>query len=567
MTPFRDRLCGSTLLLAFSGLSWGQTQPQPSSNEQITQAWQQNNVGGQAPQVVQQEDGSTKLEWKGGVAVDSYANDITSANGATNTPLTSGTFYKAVLQSDLRAINGTDVTNFQLGLTQTDDRSVLSQYPRQVNNMQLARAGQGYLMMLGDVAPNFSSLSSALGARGLIAQRQLGGFTVNGYTGVVAESWEALEGRVIRNQYERDVNGVKIDYALTENLKVYATGQSGSDRAGTMTSAAAATAQTAKLRSNSAGFQYQQGQFQMAGETAVSRFEQMTQEGYSGRATVLDGSWRGQTVSLRSGYHDISAGFASNSAAATAGVQETYVGGDWTAAQWVTLGSDLRRSRNSTLATYYTAATTTRTDSGTVRAIVNFGVDHPGWGLTLQQSDSRSFDGLAQESKNAQSTMAVNYSSQTWIYGLSLGQVKARNQAAAGAESDTASWQLSVGRSLSNAEGNMPASWLMNVNLAAGMQHQHLLVGGDIETANYSMSLSAQRETWGTLSVVASTGFLTQASGLPALRQRGLQIEASHPLTNRAVLKLYSRDTRRNIGDPLLGALERVTGVQFAYNF
>ena len=81
---------GPLVLMACAGVAGAQSQN--TSNEQVAQSFGQ--TGGPTPQLVKQEDGSTRVEWKGGVTADAYVNDISSANGATNTPLTSGTFKK-----------------------------------------------------------------------------------------------------------------------------------------------------------------------------------------------------------------------------------------------------------------------------------------------------------------------------------------------------------------------------------------------------------------------------------------------------------------------------------------
>jgi len=555
---------GPLVLMACAGVAGAQSQN--TSNEQVAQSFGQ--TGGPTPQLVKQEDGSTRVEWKGGVTADAYVNDISSANGATNTPLTSGTFGKAVVQSDLRGIDQAGgVSQFQLGMTFSNDRSVLSQYGRQINSMQVGRAGPGYQITLGDIAPNFSSLSSALGVRGVFGQRQFGNTSVSGYTGVVAESWEALEGRVFRNQLIRETTGVKVEHALLPSLKFYGTSQVGVDRNDSATAPAVlGTLQPIKIRTSSGGFQYQDGPWQLTGEGATSAFDQNGQVGRTGHAMVLDGSWRGSTVSLRAGHHDIGTGFAALSTAAQAGIKETYAGADWTAAQWMTVGGELRRSQISTLANDTAPSTTTSTDSGTARATMNLGERLPGWTANLQQTESRSFDPVAQASRNGQVSAGVNYASPAWSSGVTYGLAKVRSAGAPASDSDTESLQVMLGRMLSGTPApNLPPDWTLNVNLSAGLQRQHLLMGTDTANTNYSLGFAGQRAAWGNLNLIFTGGQITQTTGLPSLRQRGLQFEASHPLSKQSAIKLYSRETRRNIGDPLSGATERVTGFQLSY--
>lgn len=577
MTKFRFKLLYPLVCLFASGLVMAE-QPKTVTNEQAAQSWQQNNLGGQSPQLVQQQDGTTRIEWKGGVSADWYNNGVTSANGTINTPLQSGTFYKGVAQGDLRGITPAGAVNyFQFGLTQTDDRSVLSLYPHQINNIQLGRSGQGYLLAMGDVAPNFSSLSSALGVRGIIGQKQIGDTTVYGYSGVLAESWEALDNLVVRNQFLRDVYGVKLEHSWHQSLKVYATGQTGSDREGSITNpTVAASALAAKLHDYSVGFQYAEGQFQLTGETAVGGFQQVTQQSHSGRASILDAGWRGQTVALRAGYHDIDPGFASLSTMAVAGVKEIYGGGDWMAASWITLGADVRNSKNSTLMLFqspgfnpvYIPTTISNTDSRALRANINFGPDLPGWSVGLQQNESKTRDSLSNISRNGQSSATLNYATPSWTSGLGYGLGKVRNEASPAMDSDTTSWQFMLGRSLNDADNTTPASWMFNVNLNAMLQDQQLLLTGtNLRNVNYSLTFAGQRVNWGSLNLVLTNGLTTRPTGQPDLKLRSSQLEAVHPFSPMSSAKIYLRDTQRNIGDPLLGADERVAGAQLIYTF
>ncbi|MDB5804632.1 MAG: hypothetical protein JWN73_1954 [Betaproteobacteria bacterium] len=559
----RSFRCGPLALLVFAGTAGAQSQP--NSNEAIAQAFAQ--AGGATPQVVAQPDGSTRIEWHGNATVDVYGNKINSAGGTTTSPLTSGTFGRSVFQSDLRGIGpGGDVSQFQLGMTFSNDRSVLSQTSHQINNLQLGRAGPNYQISVGDVMPNFSTLSSALGVRGLMASRQFGNTGVSGYTGVVAESWEALGEQIYRNQLVREVYGVKVDHAITPGLKVFATGQEGSDRSDSITAPGViGTLQPARVRAGSGGLTYQDGPWQLSTEAAMSGYEQTGLPGRHGHAFVADGSWRGTTVTLRSGFHDIDTNFVSLSTAAQAGIKEGYVGGDWTAASWLSLGSDLRRTKLATLDFAGIPSTITRTDSGSARATVNLGPNWPGWTGNLQQAESRIFDALGQRARNEQSSAGVNYASPTWTSGFNYGLSKVRSAGAALSDSDTESYQLMLGRSFSNANANEPASWTLNLNTSGGMQRQHLLAGGDTVTTNYSVGISGQNTRYGSLNLIFTGGEITQLTGLPALRQRGVQLEALHPLSARAAVKVYSRDIQRNIGDPLSGATERVTGIQLSY--
>ena len=368
MTINKRRLIPLLICLPFAHVAIADPSKQTTSNDEVLQTFQQGNAGGQQPQLVTQEDGSTRIEWHGGINTDFYNQQVNSGNGSTNTSLQSGSFYRGTLQSDLRAINQRgDATYFQFGLTQTDDRAVLSMHPRQINTLQFGRVGPGYQVTFGDIAPNFSPLSTALAARGLLAQIQHGQATITGYGGVIADSWEALNKLVPRNQFLRDTYGLKAEYALTSSLKIYLTGQTSKDRVGSTTFAT--SADPAKAQSGTLGFAYQDGPLQVTGETASSHYEQSNTESRTGKASIIDATWSGQEVSLRGGFHDVGTKYTNFiSALATPGIEEIYASADWPAAAWISLGADLRNSKFRTLATSSSASTTSTARSGCSRS-------------------------------------------------------------------------------------------------------------------------------------------------------------------------------------------------------
>ena len=122
------------------------------------------------------------------------------------------------------------------------------------------------MFALGDVAPNFSSLSSALGLRGLLGQRQFSGVTASGFTGLIAESWEALDNKVPRTQYLKDVHGLKLEKKWGASLITYLTTQSSSEREPTTLLAQLPATARGKSRSVTGGFQYQKDQFSLRSE-------------------------------------------------------------------------------------------------------------------------------------------------------------------------------------------------------------------------------------------------------------------------------------------------------------
>jgi hypothetical protein len=539
-----------------------------SPNAQVLQTWQQNNMGGATPALLQEGDGTTRLDWHGGIAVDAYNNDIQTADGAVNTPLQAGSFYKSVASSDLRQIRPDgSVDYFQVGLTNSNDRAVLSLNPYQVNNLQLGRTTANYHVAVGDIAPNFSSLGSALGARGLYAQRQFGETTIHGFAGQVAENWEVLSNTVPSNSYIKDVQGMKLEQAFGTSWRTYLTAQTYSERLAPQM-AQPVSAAPGTSRSVSAGFQYQKDQLMVTGETASSSFEDDGTNNRQGHANIVDTNWRGESTALRAGYHNIDAQYTSLSLAAQPGVQEAYVGGDWIPAPWLTLTTDLRKSKNSTLPTVYADATSTTTDALTLRANINFGVEHPGWGLALQRVEAQSIDAMDQASRHLDVSGMLNYTTAELMAGLGYGVGSVTSETYSTNDSETENWSLNLGKTFSNARPDLAATWSIGVNFMATSQSQRMVVsGGSSNNTNYTLTLNGQVVGWGSMNLMLIDGTTTQPNGAPGLRMRGVQLDTLFAVMRQGTFKFYVHKTQRNIDDPLLFSQENVLGVQFVYNF
>ncbi len=332
--------------------------PQILTNTQVNQAWQQIN------------DGSA-LDVRGSITPEFYSNHVSSANGSTNTALKEGVFHKEVLQSSVRHSNNEGTSqSFQLNVTETDDPAVLSKANYQINNLQFSQTGQTYSIAAGDVAPNFSTLSSALATRGLLGRKQFSDTNLNAYGGIASESWEALDGRTDRSQFLRDTYGVKIEQTLIPEIKVYGTAQQGADRSGTLTNPQFAPYGIAtKIRAATVGASYDPGPFHVASEFATSDHSLDQHGDFSGQALIADASYKLQSLTLRGGFHHVDPGFVSLSSMAMPGIKETYTGADWTTTSWLNLGADLRNSKTLSMAS---TNPTSDTNSSSIRAGINF---------------------------------------------------------------------------------------------------------------------------------------------------------------------------------------------------
>jgi len=546
------------------GATAGAPSQSTNTNEAVAQKWSQTNAGAAAPALVQQQDGTTNIEWHGGLTADNYTNDVDTHN-TFGSALRKGNQSLLRLQSDLRATAAEgDVNYFQLGLSATDDRAVLSQYSRQINTVQVGRAGAGYIVSMGDVAPNFSSLSSALGVRGLSGQRQIGRANISMYAGVVVPSWEYLEQNVPRTQMMKEVQGAKIEYAFTDQFKAYVTGQHGEDKAD---SVHALYTNATRISAGSVGFQFFDTSVSLSGETALSHFQQDDGPSRNGSATIVDGAWSGSNVVLRGGYHDLNAKYLSLSQAARPGTREAYATADWVMASWISLGADVRKSKSFTLATFFFPSQMMDTDSGSVRARINFGANYPNWNLALQESIANSRDSFGHASSQEQGTLNLNYAANQWNASFGYGLGRQENEANPIMDGDTNTFLASVGRLFSNQNTLSAATWMINTNLSTSLQDQSLNSGLDTKAFLTSLNISGQRTGWGMLNLMLGSGFNTRPYGQSALHMTTVQIDGSQQIGTRGSIKVYARDIRRNMHDALLSAEERVTGVQLSYVF
>ncbi len=498
--------------------------------------------------------------WQNSARLSSYTQDVTAASGQTVTPLSDGSFYKAVVNLDGRETNSADnsVNFFQFGLTHTNDHAVASQTPALINNFQLGRSHDNYFISGGDITPNFSSLSSSLGVRGIMGQKLYGETLVTVFGGTVAETWEALTTTVIRSQFLRDVFGAKIENNLTEELQIYLTAQAGSDRSGSLNnSTLLATANATQLQSTTLGFVYTQSQYKLTGETAVSSSKQETLNDRSGPATIVDAEWSDKVFSVKLGYHDISADYASLSAKAPAGIKESFLSADWIAQSWLKLGGEIRNSKNLILVT--------ETSSQNLRAKIGFGSEQPAWSLNLDQSDSKTTD-AALVGKNELSSAALNYDTTDWKGGLTYKLGKVVNEAAPNDDAKLTGWIFALSKNFSDTIPSASATWTVNAGANLSSQQQQYLFGTNTLTTNRSVNFSGKHQQWGTLNFSLSDGAITRPN-LTDLTTHSRQADISRDFTKKDTAKIFWRNTQNNTEDAALSFEEQSVGVDYSHIF
>jgi hypothetical protein len=543
-------------------------------------------AGTQAPQLTRGADGETKLEWRGGISLDAYRNDITPppGSGQVATPLNTGSFARLVFNTDIRLVEPGNITNFMQGtLTATNDRAVLSRYPNQIGTLQLGRTTQQYVATAGDLTANYSGLSSSLGLRGLSLTQKLGALTLSGHAGVVSESWEALmnrkplDGGPARNQFIRNVHGVKGEYAVFPALKIYTTFQGFNDRE-TSLPIERITIPAAQTRSWTSGFIYQEGNGSLAAELAESRFRRDGQSLQNGRGWVVDGTYRLGAVTLRGGWHDITPEFVSLAQSVPPGIEEGYAGADWTAASWLTLGGDYRDSKTRFAAPFmpmtpndpFSAFPPPLTPAPTQargfnsRANINFGSNWPGWNLSLQDAQTENIDSQGNKGRGRNSTASLSFSIKSWNGSATFGTGFNKNLAFPQSDSRMENAQLQVGRNWTLTDVAGAPTWSFILSTMAGQQVQTLTATGtETRGTSFGLNFGAQHQRYGQLNAQWSDAVMTQPNGGPDLTTRTFQLDLTYPITPQHSVKGYLRNVRRNMGDANLETSERLAGMQF----
>ncbi|MBX3648338.1 MAG: hypothetical protein KF766_11790 [Rhodocyclaceae bacterium] len=539
-------------------------------------------AGGPAPQLVQDEDGATKIEWHGGVTADYYSRS--ASGGAILTPYSGGHYHRLGVQSDLRGTSPEgDVAWAQFALTQSDDPSVLMLGNSQINTLSAGRAGQGYRFAVGDVAVSHSTLSANTPLRGALAQRYFGQTLLSASAGVIAESWEALADQGRRRMFLKNVYALKAERPFSQNLQAYATVQGFREDGDSVGSGAIALTPTSG-HSATAGMNWREDRLFLQAEAGLSRFGEKGLEGHRDRAFIADGGWQGDKLGLRLGHHDLGRYYASLSGLAGAGIKETYANANWLATSWMSLTGDVRRSENQMAAppvppppatipptpvTPYTPFVGI-TDAANLRAQFNF-PDVPGLGLGLSVGESRgkSSGGTAGgNGVNRSQNQGANltYTKPVWNASLGYQNSKQSNSIAAGSDSRTDTWTAAYGRNWSDATDIVQASWMLNATVAGSVQRQNLESGATATLNTLNLVLSGERNSWGRMSAILGGSRGHDATG-GDLRQHWYQLDAGRALGQRGGIRLYLRAMSSFQERAAIAYRDKTAGVQVSYAF
>ncbi len=558
--------------------------PTNDANQAVLDAWKAQT--GSAPELKLANTGS-KLEWNVTLNIDAYNQDVTTgAAGNLNTPNTSQDIHKTQASVAWRNTeeNG-DVMLLQAAMLASNSRTILSKYSSQISSFQLGRTTSNYQIAAGDVTASFSPLGSTLGLRGLLGQVKFGNATFTAHGGTLAESWEALGNRStiggapVRSSYLRDVFGIKGEYAINQELSIFATTQSFDDRESSLTVPKDTNGnplfnalKAAKTQAHSVGSMYRKNALQVTAEFATSQFEEADTTSKRANAFVIDGTYALSTsnapTNIRFGYHKVKNGFVTLGGAAQPGVEDIYGGVDWTVTPWLTWGTELRGAKQLVPQTSFSLAATRHTEAFTNRW--NFNLNEFVQGLNASINDT-----YAQNRDNSQLNNGrrkqdiwnanISYSVNSWSLGGNLGWGKVESSVNAAEDSSMRSYQGSLSRAFvlgESSNGQPPAT--ISFNLQAGEQFQKIVTLG-VETKTTQVGLNLNGALYGkwTSNISLTFADTTQPTGGPKLKQTGYSLDVAYNFSALSNLRAYWRHNRRNQGVAALDTKEEVAGVNF----
>lgn len=563
MKPLR---LSATLLPLASLLSAHAQAEQPllADNSQVLSAFAQS-TGAAPPELVRQEDGGTRIEWKGSVAVDLYDNRVRvpASTGNVTSPQADGNFHRIQVSGDLRGLTPDNrIRYLQFMATQSDDRAVQS-YPLLFNSVQAGHVSATTQLAVGDVNADFSALGTRLGVRGVLATTLLGPSTLSVSAGTLAPTWNAVMDEDKRTEYLRNLISAKLDAPLSATTRGFFSVQGYTDDPATVP-LAQQTLLPASGHAATLGLAHQDGALALTAEAGLSRWSPEGQADRDAHALVLDGSWTGASTLLRFGHHRLGTYYTSLSAEAQPGIRETYLAADWRAADWLNVQGDLRRSENEAVNVAGGVAAV-RTDAATFSETLGFGPNWPGLSLVLQQALSDGENPGGSDNRQWGYGAQLGYAAQAWNGAIAFNRRALRNDAAPTADGTTDTWSLSLGRTLMDDPSN--PIWQASLGANASWQGQELDAGGSTQATQLGFNVAATHNRLGSFAAGISLGWVDPTTG-DDLKNLAYTLEATHPFKgDKGSVKLYARDTRYHSGNPLLRNDARTLGIQLALNF
>lgn len=528
--------------------------PGTTGDQQILDAW--GSASGASGKLVADSDGGSRLEWHAGVTANVY--DKSSSGGQILTPHRDGDFYSTTTDFSVGHIAAAGArTQFLTSLAHSNDAAVLT-HPVRLNLLQLSRSGQDFEVSLGNINAVYSDLGTMLPFYGVSLSRSFGATTIAVSGGVLDDSWESLRHAVPRQQYKRELWATKLTRRVGQGLQLYTTFQGFRELADSISAPLAVYAPTSG-RNATVGFGWQQGPYALQAELARSHWEPQGFERRKDSARNLSGSWSGDKVAVRGGHYRIGTYYSSLSGQSVPGMEESYLGLDWRARDWLTINTEARQMINDNAYD----ATLHRADTLSSNAAFDLRGLYPGWsaGLQLSATNGENRDGSKNDMRLA--GISTGYTGPEWGSTVSYTRTQLENALAPSLDNTSSIWSGRITKSW-GAAVQAVSGWSGNAALSLSHKIDRLVYGPEVVTKNAAVDLSVLRDKF--ISIVASSGYtVTQRADLvrDVVTRRNL-LETVWYLKDKNSLKLYLQ-ANRNSGPDFATFKDRIAGVQFVY--
>ncbi|MEE9331874.1 MAG: hypothetical protein V3U89_06550 [Methylophilaceae bacterium] len=543
------------------------------ANQEVLDAWQE--VSGQSGEISEENDGT--IEWHGQATQDIYHVDVESSQpGNTLSGLDEGNFSTTRLQGDLRYNEVSGAVNYiQGGVSLSNDEALQSLYRSQVTNIQFGRVANDYQLAAGDVVADFSKIGSSLGLRGLYASKQKNAFTVAGYAGTVATSWESLfnrstiTGQPARNQYLRDVIGTKVSYAVDQNWSVFGTGQTFSDRESSLDDALSAFTFSESGVTGTAGVSYQDEKASFSVELGTSRvsYDAEGADDASDTAVIVDAAYAWQQVNVQAGYHHLGTRYTSLSQNVLSGVREGFVSGQWFITPNLTYGGDVRHA-DSRISNIFDQKSPLSSLYSLTNWLTYSVSSLPGLSVSVQ--DTRNWGnikGVDAKNQNSRTELSTSYANQHYSASIALSNQKEKNRASSLSNSTTDGVQVSLGRQILTGELLMMPTVSGNAQLYGGYQQQRIANGTETTTGNQGVAMNMGSKNIGQWQVSLTNQDTSQPNGAPTLNTKSIYFDWTKVIAEVFSIKAYLSNNYINHGDSTKRVDEKTFGLQGDYQW
>lgn len=536
-----------------------------NSNEKVLEDWQR--VSGQSGSVSGGEGGAT-LEWHGEATEEVYNVDTSyDENSGELSGLQEGTFTQTRLLGDLRSVEQDgDVTYGQGGIALTRDRARQTLYSSRIENLQVGRAGVGYQLSAGDVVASFSNIGSSLGLRGIYGAKQINALTIQGYTGTVTDSWEALINRTpinnqpARTRFLRDVAGAKVNYQFDEQWSVFGTAQTYKDRQSSVVDRLANQQIGFSGSTGTAGVNYKTNQANLAFELGTSnkKVDEPGGDDFGDAAMLLDASYAWQTFSVFTGHHNLGANYTSLSSNVISGIRESFVGSNWVITPSLTYGNRIARSDSRLADLLGKVGDITQTDSLINQLSYSVALI-PGLNVSVQ--DMRNWSEFQDiNSRNNSTQLSTFYANQHYNGGITVGNARQRFSNTPEFNSNTDSADFNIGRQVQEGELLALPSISGGLRFNAGYQQQRINNGTETTIGTQGVTINVQSKTFGQL----AAGFINQdrrqTIERAVLNSKIVNLDWTKIVSDALTLKAYIRNNYLNHGDRLQRVDEKTVG-------